>query len=91
MSLREALERGPQPHRKKCALAALLEGIDPEDADAVNLAVERVRLEWTSASKGKIGGYSANWLWKTLNDSGMKITKDQVRDHIRRECNCEHS
>jgi hypothetical protein len=52
------------------------------------MAVDKIREQWESERKGK-SGFTANWLWRTLNDNGILISKDQVRDHIKKECACE--
>lgn len=82
MGLAEAIHQGLRHNTKyKCAVQGLIEELDPEDGEALRLALEK--LSDGSAT------FSMAWLHRLLLEQGHKIGASTMSRHINGACACE--
>lgn len=84
--IQDLTERDPAEVSKPCGFSRLKEAVAPEEAEAIEAALERVRLD-TRVGRAKV--YSYEWLATVLKDHGHTISSSTIARHALRRCCCE--
>ncbi len=86
VTLVDALEkplRNPQP--KQCLFSRVRESLSPEEIDALDRALDKVR---TDKNNGHRKVYSSAWLSSVLTSQGYAISSATIQRHLRNICGC---
>jgi arginine repressor len=82
----DLLSRSPEKIRNSCGLTRLRERMSEEEAEALDRAIELIRLD-TNSGKAKV--YSCEWLTGVLNRHGHTISASTISRHLSKRCSCE--
>lgn len=82
----DLLSRTSVELRTKCGLTRLRESMSPEEAEALDRAMEMIRQD-NNLGRAKV--YSCEWLTSVLNRHGHSISSSTIARHITRRCGCE--
>lgn len=69
-----------------CKFKVIKDGMDPEEQEGIDRAVERVRQD---TNQGRSKAYSTSWLTRMLRKNGYNISVSTVQRHVNKECPCE--
>jgi len=72
--------------KKDCGLTKIKEQMGPDEAQALDRAVEMIRDD---AGSGRSKVYSAQWLTGVLRKHGYDISSSTVSRHVAKRCRCE--
>ena len=72
--------------KKDCGLTKIKEQMGPDEAQALDRAVEMIRDD---AGSGRSKVYSSQWLTGVLRKHGYDISSSTVARHVAKRCRCE--
>lgn len=72
--------------KKDCGLTKIREHMGPDEAQALDRAVEMIRDD---AGSGRSKVYSSQWLTGVLRKHGYDISSSTVARHVAKRCRCE--
>lgn len=72
--------------KKDCGLTKIKEQMGPDEAQALDRAVEMIRDD---AGSGRSKVYSSQWLTGVLRKHGYDISSSTVSRHVAKRCRCE--
>lgn len=82
----DLLSRKSDVVKTKCGLTRLREKMSPDEADALDRAVDLIKND-NKLGRAKV--YSSQWLTAVLNKHGHSISSSTITRHITGRCNCE--
>lgn len=82
----DLLSRSVEEIKTKCGLTKLREAMSPEEAEALDRALELIKGDHNS---GRAKVYSAEWLTSVLNKHGHSISASTISRHLSKRCSCE--
>ena len=80
MGLADLIKQGPPPKKNRCAVGTIIDSLDPDDADALNDAIEKLA--------SGTAHFSAAWLHRVLLSEGHKIAENTFSKHVNQRCTC---
>jgi hypothetical protein len=81
-------ESHANPYANRCSVGNLLRMLSPEDRNALESALFRVRQSLEKQDSLQTG-YTARWLSRTVSEYGYKISDRMIRRHLHGDCSCE--
>jgi hypothetical protein len=89
MSIAKDLATPPaKPTYMTCRMAILLYQMDSNDQVAVREAITKIRTKGRYDRSAGTSPYTATWLINVLARNGMTISRNSMRKHLNKECNC---
>ena len=82
----DLLSRKSDVVKTKCGLTRLREKMSPEEADALDRAIDLIKND-NKIGRAKV--YSSQWLTTVLIKHGYQISSSTIARHITGRCNCE--